>query len=140
MIRITDDIVIDESELAEIFARASGPGGQHVNRTESAVTLRFDAARSPNLPEAVKARLRRLAGRRWTREGVIVLRCARHRSQAQNRAECRARLAALIRRAAEPPTPRLRTRPPAAARRRRLDAKARRGRLKRLRAPPAGED
>ena len=140
MIHITDDIAIDERELTERFARARGPGGQHVNRTETAVVLRFEAARSPNLPEEVKRRLRRLAGRRWTEDGAIVIRCDRHRSQAQNRTECRERLIELIRRAAVRPKPRRPTRPSAAARRRRLEEKLRRARIKRLRAPPTGEE
>jgi ribosome-associated protein len=103
MIRVTDAIALDEREVEESFLRASGPGGQNVNRLETAVQLRFDAARSPSLPEAVRARLMRLAGRRLTRAGVLVITARRHRTQERNRAEALERLVALIREAAGPP-------------------------------------
>ncbi|HWB50533.1 MAG TPA: alternative ribosome rescue aminoacyl-tRNA hydrolase ArfB [Stellaceae bacterium] len=140
MITITDDLALDESEISETFVRASGPGGQNVNKVASAAQLRFDARNSPSLPEAVKARLLRLAGRRATQDGVIVITARRFRSQERNRDDARERLAALIRRASEPPKPRRRTRPSAAQREARLAAKARRGAVKRRRraAPDDG--
>jgi ribosome-associated protein len=130
MLRITDDIAIAEWEIAESFVRASGPGGQNVNKVATAVALRFEAARSPSLSPEVKARLRRLAGRRWTSDGTIVITAERHRSQALNRAEAREKLRALVLAALERPKPRRPTRPTAASVRRRLEAKTRRGALK----------
>jgi len=135
MIVINDDLTLDEEEIAESFIRASGPGGQNVNKVASAVQLRFDVRRSPSLPEAIKARLMRLAGHRLTQEGVIVITAQRFRSQERNREDARARLVALIRRAAEPPKSRRATRPSAAQREERLAAKARRAAVKQRRRP-----
>ncbi|HZK91831.1 MAG TPA: alternative ribosome rescue aminoacyl-tRNA hydrolase ArfB [Stellaceae bacterium] len=137
MIAINDDLTLDEREISETFIRASGPGGQNVNKVASAAQLRFDMRNSPSLPDAVKARLVRLAGRRLTQDGVVVITARRFRSQERNRDDARERLVALIRRAAAPPTPRRKTRPSAAQREQRLAAKARRGAVKRRRrAPP----
>ena len=140
MIEITDDLALDEREISETFIRASGPGGQNVNKVASAAQLRFDARHSPSLPEPVKARLLRLAGQRATQDGVIIITAQRFRSQERNRDDARERLAALIRRAAEPPKPRRKTRPSAAQREQRLTAKARRGALKARRRPVADDE
>jgi len=134
MIPITDQIVFDEREIDESFIRASGPGGQNVNKVASAVQLRFDIRRSGSLPEAVRDRLERLGGHRVSQEGVLIVTAQRYRSQERNRADALDRLVALIRRAATPPRPRRPTRPSAAARERRLAAKGRRARLKHQRA------
>jgi len=136
MIPITDNLALDERELSETFIRASGPGGQNVNKVASAAQLRFDLRSSSSLPEPVKTRLARLAGRQLTEDGVIVITARRFRSQERNRADARDRLVALIRRAAEPPKPRRQTRPSAAQREERLAAKARRAALKRSRNAP----
>ena len=133
MIPVTDDIVLDEREIEESFVRASGPGGQNVNKVASAVQLRFDVAGSPSLPEPVKARLRTLAGKRLTQDGVIVITAQRFRSQEQNRQDALDRLVELIRRAAVRPTPRRKTKPTLASKQRRLESKIRRSRVKSLR-------
>jgi ribosome-associated protein len=130
MIPIDDNLTLDESEISESFIRASGPGGQNVNKVASAVQLRFDVRRSASLPEAVRARLERLSGHRLSQDGVLIITAQRFRSQERNREDARERLIALIRRAAAPPRPRRPTRPSAAARKKRLAAKTRRARLK----------
>lgn len=133
MIRVNAKISIDEREISESFVRASGPGGQNVNKLSTAVQLRFDVRHSPSLPPDVAARLERLAGSRLTREGVLVIIAQRHRTQARNRQDALARLIDLIRRAAVPPMPRRPTKPTAAARERRIEGKKRRGGIKQLR-------
>ncbi|PKQ10388.1 MAG: aminoacyl-tRNA hydrolase [Alphaproteobacteria bacterium HGW-Alphaproteobacteria-1] len=140
MLRITDEIAIEDWELSEQFIRASGPGGQNVNKVASAVELRFEAARSPHLSAPVKTRLRRLAGRRWTGEGAIVLHCDETRSQVRNREIVRDRLAALIRQALVAPKRRIPTRPTLGAKKRRLKAKKVRGDVKALRGKVEGEE
>jgi ribosome-associated protein len=135
MIAIEDGISLDERELEESFIRASGPGGQNVNKVASAVQLRFDVRHSPSLPRAVRERLERLGSSRVTQDGVLVITAQRFRSQERNRQDALDRLVALIRLAAMPPRPRRPTRPSPAARERRLAAKQRRGRLKRERRP-----
>jgi ribosome-associated protein len=139
MIVVTPRIVLDERELEETFVRASGPGGQNVNKLATAVQLRFDVRRSPSLPDDVRARLERLAGSRLTGEGVLIILAQRHRTQERNREDARERLIELIRRAAVPPTPRRPTKPTLASKRRRLDSKARRSRVKTLRGQPTGD-
>lgn len=133
---VTPEISIGEEEIEERFVLASGPGGQNVNKVASAVQLRFDAGRSPSLADHVKARLRTLAGRRMTREGVIVIDARRFRAQERNREDARARLIELIRQAAERPKPRRPTRPTLASRKRRLEAKSARASIKKGRGRP----
>jgi ribosome-associated protein len=136
MIRITDAIAIDERELEESFVRAAGPGGQNVNKLATAVQLRFDVRRSPALSDEVRARLEKLAGRRLTQDGVLILTAQRHRTQERNRQDALERLVDLVQRAVPPPVPRRPTRPSAGARRRRLEGKKQRAATKKLRGQP----
>ena len=139
MIRVTDAIALDEREIEESFVRASGPGGQNVNKVASAVQLRFDVRRSPSLPNDVAVRLAKLAGRRMTQDGVLVITAQRFRSQEQNRQDALERLTALIRQAAVRPVPRRKTKPTLASKKRRLEGKSRRAQIKSLRTsrPPS---
>ena len=133
MIRITRSISIDDSEIHERFIRSSGPGGQNVNKVSTAVQLRFNVKASPSLPEDVRLRLGKLAGRRMTDKGVLIIEARRYRHQEKNRADALARLVTLIRKATEKPQVRTKTNPTAASKRRRLDDKRRRSSTKTLR-------
>lgn len=140
MIRVNAEIQLDEREIQEDFVRASGPGGQNVNKVSTAVQLRFDVARSPSLPEPVRARLITLAGRRITQEGILIIEAERYRSQRRNRDDALERLLALIREACEVEKPRRATRPTLASKKRRLDSKQRRGETKKLRTTKPAPD
>jgi ribosome-associated protein len=134
VLRITDQIAIEDWEITETFVRASGPGGQNVNKVASAVQLRFEAERSPHLPADAKARLKRLAGWRWTSDGALIVFSERHRTQTLNREDAREKLRALILAALHRPKPRRPTRPTKGSIRRRLEGKAHRGAVKAARA------
>ena len=140
MLRVTATIWIDPAELEEAFVRASGPGGQNVNKVSTVVQLRFDVRGSRSLPEEVRKRLQVLAGRRLTTDGVIVITAARYRTQARNREDARERLLALIRQAAEPPRPRRATKPTYASKVRRREGKRRQSVLKSLRRVKSAEE
>ena len=133
MIRISDHIHIDEAELEESFVRSSGPGGQNVNKLSTAVQLRFDVRHSPSLPNDVAVRLMRLAGKRMTKDGVLVIIAQNHRTQERNRAEALQRLVALVREASIRPVPRRATKPTKASKQRRIERKKHRSDIKSLR-------
>jgi ribosome-associated protein len=132
--RVTDTLEIDEAELEERFVRASGPGGQNVNKVSSAVELRFDLGANTSIPNDARQRLKRLAGRRLTTDGVIVIQADRFRSQEQNRADARARLVELIKKALVRPVARIKTKPSRGAREERMKAKNVRGKVKKMRS------
>ena len=140
LLPVTDTISIDDAELIESFVRSSGPGGQNVNKVSSAVQLRFDVRQSPSLPNDVAVRLMRLAGKRLTKDGVIVIIAQSHRAQERNRADARERLFDLIRHAAVKPIPRRATKVPKAQKRKRIEGKKHRGHIKSLRGGKPGLD
>ena len=140
MIQVTRSLTLDESELEERFIRSGGPGGQNVNKLATAVQLRFDVRRSPSLPEGVRTRLERLAGRRLTQDGVLVITAQRFRTQEQNRQDARERLLALIAEASIPEKPRRATKPTYSSRLRRVDTKRRRSGIKAARGKPGTDD
>jgi ribosome-associated protein len=140
MIRVSDRLHIDERDLTESFVQASGPGGQNVNKVATAVSLRFDLLNATGLPWDVKVRASRLAGRRLTRDGAIVINAQRHRTQERNRADALDRLLAILREAETPPQPRIPTKPTRASRVRRVEGKVHRGAVKRGRRSPGADD
>jgi ribosome-associated protein len=140
MIRVNESIAIDEREIEESFIRASGPGGQNVNKLATAVQLRFDVRRSPSLPNAVSVRLQKLAGARLTKDGVLVITAQRFRTQERNRQDALDRLLEMIREVAVPPKPRRPTRPTLASKRERADSKKRRSGIKQMRRADAPSD
>jgi ribosome-associated protein len=140
MIKINDQISLQDDEITETFVRASGPGGQNVNKLSTAVELRFDVRGSRSLPDDVSIRLQRLAGRRLTKDGILVLEAQRHRTQERNRADALDRLIALIKEAAVVPKPRKKTKPSRAAKAERIDQKVHRGKVKRMRGKKADFD
>ena len=140
MLRITRSIAVPEEEIAFDFIRASGPGGQNVTKVETAVQLRFDALRSPSLPENLKERLPPLAGQRMTKDGVIVITARTYRTQERNRQDALERLIGLLQQAAHRPKPRVATRPTLASKRRRLEGKTKRAGVKTMRSRPKADD
>ncbi|WP_075217686.1 alternative ribosome rescue aminoacyl-tRNA hydrolase ArfB [Mongoliimonas terrestris] len=140
MIRVTDTLFIDENDLTESFVQASGPGGQNVNKVATAVSLRYDLYNAASIPWDVKVRAARIAGRKVTRDGAIVITAQRHRTQERNRADAVDRLVDILKEAAVPPKPRVATKPTYSSKLRRLDGKAKRSSVKRNRQSPPGDD